>query len=527
MSFASTTTQRVWIASTVAAATGIAVANLSALYNRGMDWDLAFFLAPFRLAHISRLPFHPVMDLPFRLYSGFLWASDDPLFSLQAFYFVVVLLGAVLNGLLFHLLFRRRSLSLLAGAVYPLFPVVQNLSTYYEDNLLKLTCLLGILVLIFAHRDRRHCGSLYLTCFAASFLCLVSTDAFVWMPFIAALMAWRFWFRGEPSLPSLLRFCAGCAALGLGSFVLIALFHDLLGPFPFGTTFQTVGRVFSGVQPDYAPPAGMSRASYFLFAPLEPIFGAQHAIDAVQNYMLGSPVDPNPIAPAAAAIPDEVALLKWITVGWLAGHIALFVATIAVTRRRGDSEASSFALLMLAGFVLFYGFNYFYNDAPNERYDHFVVLLPLVLYTAALLVRSLAPSLGKADRLYFLTRLRAEHVLIAFIALGLVRFAAAPRGVSLLFHLRADYPGHFSEYYFSLRELAGTSHAELAFLAGYRPLHIVNLKQSELGLFSPYYYLDKRSPDAITRHLSQPGTDAYLSPDMRSHLRSHPATKRD
>jgi hypothetical protein len=111
-------------------------------------------------------------------------------------------------------------------------------------------------------------------------------------------------------------------------------------------------------------------------------------------------------------------------------------------------------------------------------------------------------------------------VIIAFIAL--VRFATAPLGVSLL---HADYPGHFSEYYFSLRELAGTSHAELAFLAGYRPLHVVNLKESELVLFSPYSYMDKRSPDAIVRHLSQPGTDAYLSPDLRSHLRSHPATK--
>lgn len=112
--------------------------------------------------------------------------------------------------------FRRAALSLLAAMTYPLFPVIQNLSAYYEDNLFKIPFLMATLVFIFHRRGSE--WTIYVAIALFSYTCLLAMDALLWGPIVTALILWRIFKEHDRPINENLLFVTKSALFGVAMF---------------------------------------------------------------------------------------------------------------------------------------------------------------------------------------------------------------------------------------------------------------------------------------------------------------------
>lgn len=166
---------------------GIAGLNLSVPYHKIIDWDTAFWVGMTR-AGFSTCCLHPLQDNLWWVYGEVAEMTGEPLVALQLFFLFLSCWEAFFMACCFKF-FRRAALSLLAAMTYPLFPVIQNLSAYYEDNLFKIPFLMATLVFIFHRRGSE--WTIYVAIALFSYTCLLAMDALLWGPIVTALILWR------------------------------------------------------------------------------------------------------------------------------------------------------------------------------------------------------------------------------------------------------------------------------------------------------------------------------------------------
>jgi hypothetical protein len=492
----------------------LASRHLTTDFHKEIDWDMAFSLGLVRAGRPTCC-LHPLLDVPLALYRAFAALTGNHLLALQLFFCIALVLGAVLYGVVFHSLFRSLALSLLAAAAYPMFPLVQNLLSYFEDNLVKLPLLLGVFALIlWDDADGKPWGP-YLAIALFMFTCLVAVDALSWAPFIVALILWRRITVASERPRHLLLFGTKCLLVAITSLVLITWSHDvayravILRPTLEGlaSTMHTVGSASDWkARQREARSAPARRMREFLIEPLEPLFGLEHITGLTPKT-----ADPRLLRRFVERLKERPGLGN-ITIVFLAVQVMLFMLAMWQAGRRRDAARVTFIAIVLLNFVLQFGLNFAFVDRPNERYDHYVLQLPFILasYVGAFESVRLRRSIRE---------LVTGAALSCIIVIGIAHHVRSPYRMSLLYRLQAAFPGDFAEYYFSLRELRTTSAAEAAFLAGYAPLRIVNVDGSRRNFFFPMEaFMERRDAAAVRRYLRAHEDDVYVSPGLRSFL---------
>jgi hypothetical protein len=490
----------------------VACRHLTTDFHKDIDGDMAFFLDRVRRGGPTCC-YHPLLDYPLAIYRALAALTGDHLLALQLFFLSFLLLATSLYGIVFHRLFRSLSLSLLAAATYPMVPLVQNLLAHFEDNLVKLPLLLGVLALVLGHEAGARPWRPYLAIALFVFTCLVALDALTWAPFVAGLILWRH-VTATDRFRRLAPFCGTCLLVAMTSLFLLAWSHDLAYPpvarpttlGAFARSVQATLSLVSGpARPPGSPSPARRRVQEFLLEPLEPLFGLEHIALAPRT------------AASATRMGGFVERLRQrpglanVTTGFLAAHVLLFGLALWHAGRGRDPRRFFFVAIVFLNFALQFAVNFAVPDRPNERYDHYVLQLPFILASYrgmldGLRARAAAGAIGAS-------------VLAGFVVIGLAHHARSPYRLSQLYRLQAAFPGPHAEYYFSLRELPSGKAAEAAFLAGYVPLRIVNVDARHLGVFAPGgAFMDRRPLAAVREHLRARGSSAYVSPGLRAYV---------
>lgn len=490
--------------------------NLSVSFHKEIDWDTAFWIALTR-SGFSTCCLHPLQDSLWWGYNGISDLIGNPLTALQSFFFGFLLLGSILYGMLFQTLFGRRSLSLLAAGAYPLFPLIQNLSAYFEDNLFKIPFLIAALLLIFRYRREHGTWAMYLGIAVFSYACLVAMDALLWGPVLAALILWRIFSERDQSTNSKVFFCVKCLALGLSVFVALSIVHDATGDKPLGSGIRqyvegVINPASIGIENFNSEQLQVSRSVSYPLEQLEPIFGLLQVFGGESLADLKKWRDMQ--APLQVFQNGRPYLILFVIAFHLV-NVGILAFSLFDAWRAGAAKKAIYVGIVFCSYLMLFGFNYFYVDVPDERYDHYLILLPLILL--AIKGGDVAAE-NVSDRRGNVLAYRAGYCFISFfIFIGLLHFAFAPYQRSDLYRFANGKKGTFNEYYFSIEEIPSTTLAEELFLAGYAPLKIVNTDGRETGIFAPTH-MDKRDADALRRFLMENRQHFFLSPKMIKYI---------
>jgi len=496
--------------------------NLTGSFHKVLDWDTAFWFSRVRNG-MPTCCLHPLQDNLWWFYKALFSLTQRPLLSLQVFFLFFLVAGSILYGRLFFLLSANLRIALLAVATFSLFPLIQNLASFFEDNVFKQPFLIATMVLIFSGDNEKRRRNFLLATILFTYCVLLALDTLLWLPTIAAVMLWVLLSDSGTSRRKALGICVICISAGVVSLLAFSTAHDYVSGKEFGTGLEELyGKAsypLNQIEKSQSKPkAAIPRTDSYLLEQIDPLLGMRFLLFG-ENY--DGKIYRRSMWPIFSEHAGKLGHLRFPVLAFHVFFIGIILYAFYRGARASRTPALMFTAIVAVSYVYFFTFNYFYVDVPNERYDHFLLLLPLILFALRL---STEPGKDARDQSSLPLFQKFNYlVLAAFLILGMVHLLSSPKNSSYLSRQLHAFPGQYDEYYFAFSEVKYLEYSEALYLAGYNPLHIINVDKQKLTLQTPSF-IDIRSNEDIDRYLENRKGKVFISPAIRQLMDSQSIT---